>query len=257
MYVLYNEESFESVRYPIMRNLAFFQENGYVPIGQYTEVAAEMYEHGGAPVIDVNMMTECEGLFDVRGAGITGENGGPHCMHNRLYSHYAGKCVCDYLDSAAPVAESEIDWTPVEEECARLTEIRTRKVEGGLRPHQIRRKIQAAGYRGFTIYRSTEMMEEAIAELERIRKEDMPLQAPADDSLTFNNEWKAAIENINLLDCAEVSIKASLLREETRGAYLRPEFPEKDDENWNCMLACHLEDGEMIFEKRPWPPLAV
>ena len=31
--------------------------------------------------------------------------------------------------------------------------------------------------------------------------------------------------------------------------------PERDDENWNCMLACHLENGEMVFEKRPYPPL--
>lgn len=256
VYVHYNEDSFNSVRYPIMRNVAFFQEHGYDPIGKYTEVAAEMYEHGGSPVVDVNMMTECEGLFNERGAGACGENGGPHCMHNRLYGSYTGECASNYLDTAAPVSLEDIDWASVLAEYNRLHEIRTRVVENGLRPHEIRRKIQAAGYRGFTIYRSTEMMEEAIAELERIRKEDMPRQVLADSSTTFNVEWKTAIENYNLLDCAEVSIKASLLREETRGAYLRPEFPERDDENWNCMLACHLEGDEMVFEKRPYPPLA-
>lgn len=255
VYVRYDEHSFDNVRYPIMRNVRFFQENGYEPQDQYTEVAAEMYEHGGAPVIDSNMMTEWKGLFDVRGAGACGENGGPHCMHNRLYGHYTGNCAADYLDQAEPVDIDQIDWSGVEEEYRRLMEIRTRKVENGLRPHEIRRKIQAAGYRGFTIYRSTEMMEEAIAELERIRREDMPRQVLADDSTTYNMEWKSAIENYNLLDCAEVSIRASLLREETRGAYLRPEFPERDDENWNCMLACHMENGEMIFEKRPYPAL--
>lgn len=177
-------------------------------------------------------------------------------MHNRLYGSYTGECASNYLDTAAPVSFEDIDWTSVAAEYNRLNEIRTRVVENGLRPHEIRRKIQAAGYRGFTIYRSTEMMEEAIAELERIRKEDMPRQVLADSSTTFNVEWKTAIENYNLLDCAEVSIRASLLREETRGAYLRPEFPERDDENWNCMLACHLEGDEMVFEKRPYPPLA-
>lgn len=255
VYVHYDESSFDNVRYPIMRNVAFYQEHGYDPIGAFTEVAAEMYEHGGEPVVDATMMTEWEGLFDERGAGSCGENGGPHCMHNRLYGSYTGECACNYLDAAMPVEEGAVDWSSVEEECARLTEMRTRVVEDGLRPHEIRRKIQAAGYRGFTIYRSTEMMEEAIAELERIRTEDMPRQMLADDSTTFNVEWKTAIENYNLLDCAEVSIRASLLREETRGAYLRPEFPERDDENWNCMLACHLDNGEMVFEKRPYPAL--
>lgn len=255
VYVYYDESSFDNVRYPIMRNLAFFQENGYDPVGVYTEVAAEMYDHGGEPVIDSTMMTEVEGLFDERGAGACGENGGPHCMHNRLYGSYTGECACNYLDTAEPIAEGDIDWSDVEKEYARLTEIRTRSVEGGLRPYEIRRKIQEAGYRGFTIYRSTEMMEEAIAELERIRAEDMPRQVCADDSPTFNMEWKSAIENYNLLDCAEVSIRASLLREETRGCYLRPEFPERDDENWNCLLACRMVDGQMTFEKRPYPPL--
>jgi succinate dehydrogenase/fumarate reductase flavoprotein subunit len=257
IYCTYTEDSYKTVRYPIMRNVKFFQDNGFNPIGNYFEVAAEMYEHGGAPVIDKNMMTECEGLFDVRGAGACGENGGPHLMHNRLYGHYTGKCAADYLNKAEPVHEDEIDWSPVREEYLRLKEIRTRKADGGLRPHEIRRKIQAAGYRGFTIYRSTEMMEEAIEELERIRKEDMPKQVLADDSTTFNVEWKAAIENINLLDSAELSIRASLMREETRGCYYRPEFPEKDDENWNCMLAGHLEDGEIVFEKIPYPELGV
>ena len=255
VYVTYTEDSYKTVRYPIMRNVAFYQQNGFDPIGNYTEVAAEMYEHGGTTVIDENMMTELEGLFNVRGAGACGENGGPHCMHNRLYGHYTGSCAADYLDKAEPLPAGALDLSSVEAEFERLTELRTRKVENGLRPYEIRRKIQAAGYRGFTIYRSTQMMEEAIAELERIRKEDMPRQMLADDSTTFNVDWKTAIENINLLDLAEVSIRASLLREETRGAYLRPEFPEKDDVNWNCMLACHLEDGKMVFEKRPYPAL--
>ena len=96
-------------------------------------------------------------------------------------------------------------------------------------------------------------MEEAIAELERIRKEEMPKQVCADDSVNFNTDWKAAIENINLLDSAEVSIKASLLREESRGSYLRPEFPGVDNENWNCMLTARLVDGEIVFEKRDIP----
>ena len=257
VYVHYDEHSFDNVRYPIMRNVAFFQEHGYDPIGKFTEVAAEMYEHGGEPVIDATMMTEWQGLFDERGAGACGENGGPHCMHNRLYGSYTGECACNYLDALAEAGDTgaRIDWDEVAREHARLVEIRTRTCEDGLRPIEIRRKIQAAGYRGFTIYRSTEMMEEAIAELERIRTEDMPKQVLADDSTTFNVDWKTAIENYNLLDCAEVSIRASLLREETRGCYLRPEFPERDDENWNCMLACHLENGEMVFEKRPYPPL--
>lgn len=255
VYVTYDEGSFETVRYPIMRNIEFFRRHGYEPIGQFTEVAAEMFDHGGEPVVDTAMMTEWAGLFDVRGATAIGENGGAHLMHNRLYGHYTGHCAVEYLDAAEPVDEAAIDWTPVEQEAARLHEIRTRTCDDPVRPWEIRRKIQAAGYLGFTIYRSTEMMEQALADLKEIREKDIPRMVPADDSLVFNQEWKAAIENYNLLDCAEVSIKASLMREETRAAYFRPEFPERDDENWNCLIAWHMENGEMVAEKRPYPAL--
>ena len=115
--------------------------------------------------------------------------------------------------------------------------------------------IQHACYQACQPARPTADIEAGIAELARIRAEAMPSMTLGDMSRVFNTDWKCAIENYNLLDCAEVSIRASLLREETRGCYLRPEFPERDDENWNCMLACHLENGEMVFEKRPYPPL--
>ena len=60
------------------------------------------------------------------------------------------------------------------------------------------------------------MMDESIVELKHIRAEDMPRQVLAGDSTTFNVDWKTAIENYILPDCAEVSIRASLPREEAR-----------------------------------------
>lgn len=241
--------------YNCNRNVALSAQFGVDPYNGFVEAMPEMYEHGGSPVIDDTMMTEWEGLFEARGAGAMGCLGGLLSFHNKLYSSYTGKCVVDYLDKAAPVDAKTIDWTPVEEEYTRVHELLTRKVSGGKRPHEIRKMIQDAGGRGFDVYRPTAWMEEAVAELERIRKEEMPLQVCADASTTYNTDWKFAIENINLLDSAEMSIKASLLREETRNAYYRPEFPTVDNENWNCMLTCRLVDGKMVFEKRAIPEL--
>ena len=240
-------------RYNCTRNAALAAEYGLDPYNDYVEAMPEMFEHGGSPVIDENMMTEWEGLFDTRGADTYGAFGGARTTTNKLFSAYTMKCAIDYLKQGKTFDEEKIDWTPVEKEFARLDEIRTRKVEGGKRPHVIREMIQDAGARGFDVYRPTAWMEEAVAELERIRKEEMPLQVCADDTVNFNTEWKAAIENINLLDCAEVSIRASLLREESRGSYYRPEFPGVDNENWNCMLTARMVDGEMVFAKREIP----
>jgi succinate dehydrogenase / fumarate reductase flavoprotein subunit len=253
--VLVHYGEFED-RWAIMRNVEILQKVFNVdPVTGYVECVPEMFDSGASIIIDENMMTEWEGLFDVRGAGVVGEQGGPMTFNNALYGPYTGMCAADYVDNATPVNPSEIDWAPVEEEIDRLTEIRTRKAEGSLRPHEVRRKIQEAGYKGFDIYRSTQMMEEALTELERIREEDIPKQVLADDSTNFNIEWKNAVENYNILDIAEVSIRASLMREETRGCYLRPEFPTKDDENWDCMIACRIKDGQIVLEKQDLPKL--
>lgn len=77
--------------------------------------------------------------------------------------------------------------------------------------------------------------------------------AVSNKTLTLNTEWKEAIENYNLLDCALLAVEASLLREETRGQYLRAEFPEADNENWNCMLVAKNNGGSAVFEKRVIP----
>jgi succinate dehydrogenase / fumarate reductase flavoprotein subunit len=238
-------------RYAIMRNVPILRDVfGIDPTEDYVECVPEMFDHGASTIVDENMMTEWEGLFNVRGAGVVGEQGGPMTFNNLLYGPYTGKCALAYLAEADEIDEGGIDWTMVEEEISRLEEIRTRKASGGLRPHEVRRKIQAAGYLGFDVYRSTKMMEDAIAELQRIREQDIPRMTLADDSVNWNIEWKSAIENYNMLDMAEVSIKASLMREETRGCYYRPEFPQRDDENWNCMIAARMADGQMLLEKR-------
>lgn len=74
-------------------------------------------------------------------------------------------------------------------------------------------------------------------------------------SKTFNTEWREIIENYNLLDAALLAVEASLLREETRGCYYRPDFPETDEENWRCMLVGTKANGAIEFAKRDVPQL--
>ena len=236
------------IRYANSRSLPLLEKFGFHPREEFHEVAPEMYEHGGNPIIDSKMMTEIPGLFCGRGGGTTGATGGGQVWFNRVYGNYAGMCAADYIDGAEPAGE--MDWAPVYEEYLRLNEILNRKSEDGIRPHVIRHEIQRACAKALGIYRTTKDSEEAIAELQRIRNEEMPKMIVTDSSPIWNREWKEAIENYNMLDITEISIRASLMREETRGMYLRAEFPEKDDANWACTLVCYNRDGEMVFEKK-------
>ncbi|MGE4273978.1 MAG: FAD-dependent oxidoreductase [Desulfitobacterium sp.] len=239
------------LRPPIQRNIPVFESFGIDVESQLISGKAEMYEHGGTPLIDDNMMAEVKGLFCVRGAGVFGAGGGSCVSVNHRMGSYATRCAIEYMKTATPV--SKIDWTPAEKEYARLHEIRTRKADGGLRPHVVRQKIQKTSGTCMGIVRETEKLEAAKVELARIRKEDIPKMVVSDQSPTFNNEWKDAIEAYNLLDLAELSVNATLERKETRGQYLRPDFPEKDDANFKCMLVAYQKDGQLTFEKKTMP----
>lgn len=239
------------LRYGNERNKALLKKFGVDVENESIEALPEMYEHGGNPVIDEKMMTEFEGLFCARGAGTVGENGGTMVHFNRFYGPYTAHCAVEYLQSTEKAPE--IDWSQVAEEQNRLNEIRTRESSDGVRPHIVRQSIQKACKQSLGVYRTTEDMETAISELERIRNEEIPNMAIIDKSPIFNKEWKEAIEAYNMLDIAEISVRASLEREETRGMYLRAEFPERDDENWACMLVCRDNNGTMEFEKKEMP----
>lgn len=239
------------LRDAMKRNISVFEKFGIDVKTTLMEAAPEMYEHGGTPIIDDNLMSQdIPGLFCVRGAGTAGMNGGSCVTLLHRFGSYATRCALQWLESAGTPAE--IDWSGAEAELARLHEIRTRKVEDGIRPHVIRHAIQKACGTCLGVYRTKEAMEAAAAELARIRREDMPRMIVTNPTQTYNTEWKEAIENYNLLEIAEMSVRASLLREETRGAYLRADFPEKDDANWACTLVAREKDGEMVFEKHFW-----
>lgn len=239
------------LRDAMKRNLAVFERFGIDVKTTLMEAAPEMYEHGGTPLIDDNLMSQdIPGLFCVRGAGTAGTNGGSCITLLHRFGSYATRSAIDYIEKAGEV--TDIDWSCADAEYERLHEIRTRKVENGLRPHVIRHAIQKACGTCLGVYRTKEAMEAAAAELARIRKEDLPRMIVTNPTQTYNTEWKEAIENYNLMEIAEMSVRASLLREETRGAYLRADFPEKDDENWACTLVARKKDDEMVFEKHFW-----
>lgn len=250
LYVRADEEMRNSMRQMYLRNVTMLEDKLGIDLSEgQIECALEMYEHGGAPVIDDSLMsTEFPGLFCTRGAGVAGEEGGSHNSLNRKHGSYAMRRAIEYIESHETPAD--IDWSCVDAEYDRLEELRTRQVENGMRPYEIRREIQEVGSKTLGVIRKTEDLEAGRAELRRIREEDLPRMALSCSTKTYNTEWKEAIENINLLDLTELSVEASLTRPESRGNMYRPDFPETDDENWKCMLAFKRdESGELSYDK--------
>lgn len=248
VYLDCKEESLATMRWMYQRNAQLLKEKfGYDFTAQPTEVVPEMYEHGGEPITDDNAMcVDAEGLFCVRANA--GSEGGMMNITNRRMGRYAMKKALEYL--ATYKEPASVTYEGAAAEIARLEDLRTRTVDDPLRPITVRRNIQHACAEAGRPVRPADVLETAKAELDRIMAEDLPRMACADDSLVQNADWKDAIEVVNLLDIARLTVEASLAREESRDAFIRPDFPEPDDANWKCALAyTRAEDGSLSYEK--------
>jgi succinate dehydrogenase/fumarate reductase flavoprotein subunit len=52
---------------------------------------------------------------------------------------------------------------------------------------------------------------------------------------------------------AEMRLRASLVRTESRGCHYREDYPRRDDENWLAWVLLKEQDGEMITVKEAVP----
>lgn len=63
-------------------------------------------------------------------------------------------------------------------------------------------------------------------------------------------DYVLALEHRNLLDVAEVIIRAADLRTESRGSHYRSDYPRRDDAAWMTNILVTRRDGELRLEKR-------
>ena len=53
---------------------------------------------------------------------------------------------------------------------------------------------------------------------------------------------------------AEFTLRAALMREESRAAHFREDFPKRDDKNWFSWITIQLGQDQPEFKKLPVPP---
>jgi succinate dehydrogenase / fumarate reductase flavoprotein subunit len=200
-------------------NIPLFEKFGIDPYEENLPTHCEMFERSSTAVVDDKLMTEIRGLFHARGAGSTDPTSSlTSSGQNALLGPYAAICAVEYMKNVEEADSVDLSTTIAEFE--RLEEILNRNPANGLRPFEVRHAIQETCAKSMGSIRRKADLEATVAELERIRKEDLPRMYVSSQSKTFNTEWKEAIENYNLLDEAELLAKASILREESRGQYL-------------------------------------
>jgi len=238
----------EQLRWAYGRNIEMWKNTFGIDVtapGYKVEIGIEAFEHMGSPVVDENAMTQIPGLFNVRGLG--------NMMGVSPFLHflppYAGYSAASYALDIDDDNDSSADWASVEEEIMRLEGILN--AGGNKRPHEIRHAIQNAVYGAFHVGADADRLNTALAEIQRIKSEDMPQMAVTNKTRCYNTEWRMAIENVNLLELSEATLQASLMREESRMFFFRSDFPETDDENWMANILVNYDNGDFEYEIAP------
>jgi succinate dehydrogenase/fumarate reductase flavoprotein subunit len=105
----------------------------------------------------------------------------------------------------------------------------------------------------FIIYIKKEnLLKAALAYIEELRDHHMPMMRASD-----MHELRLVHETKNMIISAEMKLKASIMRTESRCSHYRLDYPDMDNENWQAWINIFKgEDGTMQFEKQAfdtWP----
>ena len=127
------------------------------------------------------------------------------------------------------------------------------KRERGYSPAWVTQVLQGVMIPNFVLYiKKSRMLEAALIYVEELKEHSMPMLI-ADDL----HKLRLAHETEHMIITAEMKLKASIMRTESRCSHYRLDYPDVDHKNWEAWINIYKGDnGEMMFEKQPfdlWP----
>ncbi|ACN13216.1 FAD-dependent pyridine nucleotide oxidoreductase (FPNCR family protein) [Desulforapulum autotrophicum HRM2] len=178
-------------------------------------------------------------------------------IYTQVGSSLAGSAVQGAIASEAAAAYSQGVEGP------KISQARIKAIQGeilaplkrkqGYSPAWVTQTLQGIMIPNFVLYIKKEnLLKAALAYVEELRDHHMPMLRAAD-----LHELRLAHETANMIVSAEMKLKASLMRKESRCSHFRLDYPEMDTKNWNAWINIYKgSNGEMKFEKQPfnsWP----
>lgn len=178
-------------------------------------------------------------------------------IYTQVGSSLAGSAVQGAVAGEAAAAYAKEAKTPLIPE-AKIQQIQEEiwaplKLKAGYSPAWVTQTLQGIMIPNFIIYIKKEnLLKAALAYIEELRDHHMPMLRAAD-----LHELRLAHETANMIVTAEMKLKASIMRTESRCSHYRLDYPDMDDKNWRAWINIFRgADGTMQFEKQAfgtWP----
>ena len=208
------------------------------------------YMMGGIRVDADTQMSRIPGLFACGecSGGMHGANrlGGNSLSDLLVFGKLAGEGVSDYIKKLNQ--KLQIDEDQIKFIIRNATVILNR--ESGENPYLLHEKLVENMQNSVGIVRTEELLSKGITKLEDLKLSYKNIKASG--ASQYNPGWHEALALRNLIITAESVARSALMREESRGAHTRVDFPgEKDDWlDYNVVISKN-EIGGMQTNKVP------
>ena len=125
-----------------------------------------------------------------------------------------------------------------------------RERESGFSPAWVTQVLQNTMFPYYVLFvKEQSRLEAALSTITFLREHIVP-QLTAQDA----HELKLAHETANMLLNAEMKLRASLFRTESRGTHYREDYPARNDDEWLAWVLLQMDvDGQMAVTKEAIP----
>jgi len=140
--------------------------------------------------------------------------------------------ISDFLDSSDSdmnIHSSRVEYF-VDKERDKLEKLLTN--ENGEDAYVLRRRMEEIMMEKVGIFRNGKDLKDAVGELEELLKRSANIEVFRSKSRAANPALVNAYRTQKMLKVALTCALGAYLREESRGAHSREDFPQRDDENW-------------------------
>jgi succinate dehydrogenase/fumarate reductase flavoprotein subunit len=233
-------------------------KGGKIALSGGAAAGAQNSMAAGVWPINTKCATSLPGLY------VAGESCGTRCVgafHPVQGFGLAGAAVTGSRAGvgSAEYAKQTKKPTIGKEEIARLERDMYAPTErkGGFSPRWVTQVLQGVMIPYFVLHiKHEKRLQAALTFIEFLRDHLVPKLVARD-----NHELRLAHETKNMVLNAEMILKASLFRTESRGVHYREDYPRRDDPSWLAWVKLREEQGNMQLSKVPvpkewWPDLS-
>ncbi|AKH19670.1 succinate dehydrogenase flavoprotein subunit [Sedimenticola thiotaurini] len=178
--------------------------------------------------------------------------GGNSLLDILVFGRAAGQQIINHLKENPE--HRAMDESSVEQAMSRLS--RWEETGEGIPVRELRDEFRKVMEDHAGVFRTDEIMSEGVEKVKEVREKLKDVRL-GDQSKIFNTARIEALELENLIDIGMAIVLSALERKESRGAHSRPDYTERDDENWMKHSVYFKEGDRLDYKPVQTKPLTV